>query len=121
MSDLTTADLDEVEQLLQLATPGPWEFMTFHSQARDPYDGLVSTADDDPAYEPEHEQVLFCENDAQRSANWELVQKLRNAAPSLLAAARRAVELEREVADLKKKLTRAEEKYAEETWKRRGN
>ena len=97
---MTDLNIAELERLLEAATPAPWIFQDGRSREGDSIEKLVAEIGKaEPDEEQEYGQVLY-ENDghsdAQIGANWELIAALRNAAPALIAAAKRAEAAERE-------------------------
>ncbi len=115
---LTEAELTELERLEREATAGPWEHDSDGSHSRDgrelndyaqgPGEAFqkrrilfdTSNADEPELHhEPDEDGVTYF--DPIGRANIRLACALRNAAPQLLASARRVAELEREVARLK--------------------
>lgn len=86
MTDVTS--LDALEALLAKATPGEWEFQTC------PFDNYSYTLSA-PAAKGNYSHVIadICLRDPAK-ANAALIVALRNAAPDLIAKARRVEELE---------------------------
>jgi len=96
---MTREQIDAIERLLAKATPGPWWMQR-------EYDGGRTVCS------MRHQTETVCVNKASHvegnpwDAHWDnanLIQELRNNAEALLAAARRALELEEALADLGKR------------------
>lgn len=84
MNELADADIREIRERANAATPGPWEFVGGHSPTGEPIDRLVHIVDDDPELEPEQVDILFGEPESQTAANWDFVQHARQDVPRLL-------------------------------------
>jgi hypothetical protein len=108
VTDPTAAELDELERLEREATPGQWDSDT-HGAFGDNGESLsyevsspthlLFTTDNSTVgaleYEPDEDSVYYF-NREQR-ANAELIARLRNAAPSLIAMGRRCLSAEAEL------------------------
>ena len=103
---MTPAELDEIEQLLKKATPGPWH----------PDGGYIYA--DVKNGRPGGETIIKCDYarasyEVPSKDNASLIVLLRNHAPALLAAARRVARIEAEARRLLFALSRGNQTAAE--------
>lgn len=86
---MTADELDEIERLLKVATPGPWG--CFNGYGPLPQDGLMRCARIG-GVDGERQDVLRsgpgCADISGRREDFELICRLRNAAEALVAIAR---------------------------------
>jgi hypothetical protein len=95
-----TLDLDELERLEREATAGPWQPDNEHRNVLRDVEGYSLLTTDRPSYGTQSEFGAFTQDE-----DAAFIAALRNAAPALIARARRADELEAELQAVKDSLT----------------